>query len=127
MQTLKIFDATEAELAAAGLGNGKNLEIVQNGLDFAVSIMNFGENDNSLPSTEKLKAVFGNRFYSACGKTLPEAVFEKLKGTGVRLATAESLTGGMVAAEMVSVPAFLSSFSRESWPTTIWQRSKGFS
>ncbi len=104
MRTLKFFDATEAELAAAGLGNGKNLKMVQNGLDFAVSIMNFGENDNSLPYTEKLKAVFGNRFYSACGKTLPEAVFEKLKGTGVRLATAESLTGGMVAAEMVSVP-----------------------
>lgn len=85
MRTLKFFDATEAELAAAGLGNGENLKMVQNGLDFAVSIMNFGENDNSLPSTEKLKAVFGNRFYSACGKTLPEAVLKNLKAQAFAL------------------------------------------
>lgn len=102
--TFKFFDVAKEDLLSLGLFSQNDVKIVQNGLDFAVSIMNFAENDNTSTLSKVLAAKFGNKFYSANGKTLAEAVFEKLSGTKVRLATAESLTGGMVAEKLVSVP-----------------------
>lgn len=69
------------------------------------------------PIVRELKARFGKNIYTTEEeKTLEEAVVELLADQGLTLATAESCTGGMLAARIVNVPG-ASKILKESFVT----------
>ncbi len=51
-----------------------------------------------------MRALLPGRFFSEDGRELPEVVLELLRERGLRLALAESCTGGLVAARLTAVP-----------------------
>ena len=55
-------------------------------------------------ATAELSAVLGEHLFSADGRSLQDVVGELLRKGGLRVAVAESCTGGLVAAKLVSVP-----------------------
>ncbi len=58
-----------------------------------------------MPMVEELQKRFGKLVYTTDeGVTLPQAVVELLRERGLKLATAESCTGGMAAAALTAVP-----------------------
>lgn len=61
-------------------------------------------------SASRVRDALGHACYAEDGRTLPEAVLALAARRGVSLATAESCTGGMVAAEITSVPGSSASF-----------------
>lgn len=56
------------------------------------------------PVVEKIRERLGDRVYSIEGESMPEVCVRLLKQAGATVAVAESLTGGMVSSELVSVP-----------------------
>ncbi len=56
------------------------------------------------PVVEAIRERLGDRVYSTEGESMPEVCVRLLKRAGATVAVAESLTGGMVASELVSVP-----------------------
>ncbi len=55
-------------------------------------------------ATAELSAVLGEHLFSVDGRSLQEVVGDLLRKDELRVAVAESCTGGLVAAELVSVP-----------------------
>lgn len=63
-----------------------------------------GETEDAFDAAcERMRAAIGDDFFGYGEETLAEAVGKLLKSRGLRLATAESCTGGAVAAEIVAV------------------------
>ncbi len=56
------------------------------------------------PAADEIHALFGLNNYSADGESLAEVLVHTLTARGLRAATAESCTGGMVSAAITSVP-----------------------
>ena len=56
------------------------------------------------PVVEEISSRFENNIFSTEGEKLEKVVVESLKGTGKRLAVAESCTGGMIASRITSIP-----------------------
>ncbi|MGI6193192.1 MAG: competence/damage-inducible protein A [Christensenellales bacterium] len=56
------------------------------------------------PVVEQIKERLGDRVYSTENESMPEVCVRLLKQAGATVAVAESLTGGMVASELVSIP-----------------------
>src|SRR5205085_3831908 len=61
---------------------------------------------------DALKALVGPVVYAEGGRTMEEVVAELLTEKGVRLATAESCTGGLLAKRLTDVPGSSSWFER---------------
>ena len=60
--------------------------------------------DAAAALVERLRALLGGHVFATDEQPLPAMVLELARRRGVRIATAESCTGGMVAAELTSVP-----------------------
>ncbi len=58
----------------------------------------------SAEAEKEIRAILGDDIYGVDGETLQEAVYRLLKERGAKVVTAESCTGGMVAAMLVDVP-----------------------
>ncbi|MGI6151630.1 MAG: competence/damage-inducible protein A [Christensenellales bacterium] len=56
------------------------------------------------PVVQAIKERLGDRVYSTEGESMPEVCVRLLKQAGATVAVAESLTGGMVSSELVSIP-----------------------
>ena len=69
------------------------------GADIGVTFRNITPHDD-----DELDDTFSDVVYSDIGTTLAETLYDELRESNKRLATAESLTGGMVAASIVDVP-----------------------
>lgn len=102
VKTFKAFDLSEQQLDLMRQ-TSNDVKIKQNGLDFEISIINFGLNDNSRCNSDKIEEIAADKIYSNSGETLAQTVFRLFQGTKHVFAVAESLTGGLVAAELVSV------------------------
>jgi nicotinamide-nucleotide amidase len=59
----------------------------------------------------RLRDALGEHVFATDEQPLPETVLELARRRGVRIATAESCTGGMVAAELTSVPGSSEAFA----------------
>lgn len=93
---------------------GAVLELLssEEGVDYAVrestgevTVRLYDTDDGSLVRvTDRLYAAFGRRVYGTDTGSLQEAVVRELKRRGLKLAAAESLTGGLVTKRITEVP-----------------------
>ena len=109
-RTLRFFGPGESQVAqafqAAG-GDGDGLEVTICARDFEIHVDLVAE-----PFAEErmlsLETVLGERLgrflYSTDGRTVEEIVLDRCRDRGFHLATAESCTGGLIAARLTSVP-----------------------
>ncbi|MBA3476762.1 MAG: CinA family nicotinamide mononucleotide deamidase-related protein, partial [Actinobacteria bacterium] len=109
-RTLRFFGPGESQVAQAfeeAGGDGDGLEVTICARDFEIHVDLVAE-----PAAEArlatLEAALGERLghflYSTDGRTVEELVLDRCREHGFRLATAESCTGGLVAARLTSVP-----------------------
>lgn len=61
-------------------------------------------------TTEKMEELFGNFIYATSDQSLASTVVQLLNRLGKTISTAESITGGMIASSIVSVPGASSVF-----------------
>ncbi len=112
--------AQTRDLGVTGMGESDVQVIVQRALDGApgigftvlakpgdvrVILVDEGTGPDALTErADAVTAALGAACYSSSGETLAETVIAAATGTTTRLATAESCTGGMVAAALTDVP-----------------------
>lgn len=74
------------------------------GLDYKIVVDNFsGEEEDFFATIDAVKRVLGNKIYSEDDETLEEKVVRICLDKGIRIAVAESLTGGMLSSRIVNV------------------------
>ncbi len=109
-RTLRFFGPGESQVAQAfqeAGGDGDGLEVTICARDFEIHVDLVAD-----PSAEErllvleagLEERLGRFLYSADGRTVEEIVLDRCRERGLMLATAESCTGGLVAARLTSVP-----------------------
>ena len=109
-RTLRFFGPGESQVAQAFTeagGDGDGLEVTICARNFEVHVDLVAE-----PSAEErllaLEAALGERLgahlYSSDGRTVEELVLDRCRERGWMLATAESCTGGLVAAGLTAIP-----------------------
>ena len=109
-RTLRFFGPGESQVAQAfqeAGGDGDGLEVTICARDFEIHVDLVAD-----PAAEErmaaLETALGDRLgrflYSTDGRTVEELVLDRCRDRGFSLATAESCTGGLIAARLTSVP-----------------------
>ena len=109
-RTLRFFGPGESQVAQAfqeAGGDGDGLEVTICARDFEIHVDLVAE-----PAAEErmaaLESALGERLgrflYSTDGRTVEELVLDRCRDRGFSLATAESCTGGLIAARLTSLP-----------------------
>lgn len=109
-RTLRFFGPGESQVAQAfqeAGGDGDGLEVTICARDFEIHVDLVAE-----PAAEQrmgaLETALGERLgrflYSTDGRTVEELVLDRCRDRGFRMATAESCTGGLIAARLTAVP-----------------------
>jgi len=111
-RTLRFFgpgESTIAQAFAEAGGEGDGIEVTICARDFEI-VMDLlaepGGEERAETLTEKLRERLDRYLYSDDGRTVEEIVLELCRERGLKLATAESCTGGLVAARLTAVPGF---------------------
>ena len=109
-RTLRLFGPGESQVAKAfheAGGDGEGLEVTICARDFEVHVDLVAEPDAEarlLDLQSTLETELGDWVYSTDGRTVEELVLDRCRDRGLTLATAESCTGGLVAARLTAVP-----------------------
>ena len=109
-RTLRFFGPGESQVAQAfqeAGGDGDGLEVTICARNFEIHVDLLAEPDAEERLLE-LEAALGQRLgrflYSSDGRTVEELVLDRCRALGWSLATAESCTGGLVAAGLTAIP-----------------------
>jgi nicotinamide-nucleotide amidase len=109
-RTLRFFGPGESQVAQAfqqAGGDGDGLEVTICARSFEIHVDLLAEPD-AAPRLLELEAALGERLgrylYSSDGRTVEELVLDRCRALGWSLATAESCTGGLVAAGLTAIP-----------------------
>ena len=109
-RTLRLFGLGESQVAQAfqdAGGDGGGLEVTICARDFEVhmDLVAEPETEDRLVELERALAErLGRYLYSTDGRAVEEIVLDRCRERGLMLATAESCTGGLVAARLTAVP-----------------------
>ena len=109
-RTLRFFGPGESQVAQAfqeAGGDGDGLEVTICARDFEIHVDLVAE-----PAAEERMAALeaglaerlGRFLYSTDGRSVEELVLDRCRDRGLQLATAESCSGGLIAARLTSVP-----------------------
>ncbi len=109
-RTLRFFGPGESQVAQAFTeagGDGDGLEVTICARDFEIHVDLVGD-----PAVEERMAALeaalveqlGHYLYSTDGRTVEEIVLDRCRDRGFHMATAESCTGGLIAARLTAVP-----------------------
>ena len=107
---LRFFGPTESAMERAiaelgGEGDGVELTVCARDLEIHVDVLaDDGARGRADALAGALRDRFGNAFFADDDRPVHELVLEACRVRGLTLATAESCTGGMVAARLTSVP-----------------------
>jgi nicotinamide-nucleotide amidase len=111
-RTLRFFGPGEStvahEFSEAG-GDGDGVEVTICARDFEVILELFSEpaaEERAERLTGALRERLGRHLYSDDGRTVEEIVLEECRRRGLTLVTAESCTGGLLAARLTAVPGY---------------------
>jgi len=109
-RTLRFFGPGESQVAQAfqeAGGDGDGLEVTICARNFEIHVDLLAEPEAE-PRLLELEAALGRKLgrflYSSDGRTVEELVLDRCRELGWSLATAESCTGGLVAAGLTAVP-----------------------
>jgi nicotinamide-nucleotide amidase len=111
-RTLRFFgpgESTVAQAFAAAGGDGDGLEVTICARDFEVVMEVLAEpaaEERAERLTGALREQLDRYLYSDDGRSVEQIVLELCRARGLKLATAESCTGGLVAARLTAVPGF---------------------
>ena len=109
-RTLRLFGPGESQVAQAfeqAGGDGDGLEVTICARNFEVHVDLVAEPSAEarlLEFTAALEERLGRFLYSTDGRTVEELVLDRCRERGWTLATAESCTGGLVAAGLTAIP-----------------------
>ena len=109
-RTLRFFGPGESQVAQAfqeSGGDGDGLEVTICARDFEIHVDLVAEpsaEERMLALEAALAERLGRYLYSTDGRTVEELVLDRCRDRGFHLATAESCTGGLVAARLTAVP-----------------------
>ena len=107
---LRFFGTPESAVAealadAGGDGNGVEVTICAREFEIHVDlVVEPGAEDRAAALASSLREQLGRYLFSENERTIAEIVLDLCRAHGLTLATAESCTGGMVAARLTSVP-----------------------
>ena len=109
-RVLRFYGASESTvaraLAEAG-GEGEGLSATVCARDFEIHVDLVSDSDAAAAAdrlAEALRAQLGEHLFSEDGRPIEELVLGRCRELGLTVATAESCTGGLVAARLTSVP-----------------------
>lgn len=111
-RTLRFFGAGESTIAqafAAAGGDGNGVDVTICARDFEVVLELFAEPEAAERAealTEDLRERLERHLYSDDGRTIDEIVLELCRQRKLTLVTAESCTGGLLAARLTAVPGY---------------------
>ncbi len=109
-RTLRFFGPGESQVAQAfqeAGGDGEGLEVTICARNFEVHVDLVADpsaEDKLLALESGLEERLGRFLYSSDGRSVEELVLDRCRDRGWSLATAESCTGGLVAAGLTSIP-----------------------
>jgi nicotinamide-nucleotide amidase len=109
-RTLRFFGPGESQVAqafeeAGGDGDGLEVTICARNFEVHVDLVADPDAESRLLALESaLEERLGRFLYSSDGRTVEELVLDRCRDRGWSLATAESCTGGLVAAGLTSIP-----------------------
>ena len=111
-RSLRLFglgESTVAEAFAEAGGDGNGVEVTICARDFEIVVDLLAE-PHAVERAETLAAALGDKLsrylYSDDGRTVEEIVLALCRDRGFTLATAESCTGGLLAARLTAVPGY---------------------
>jgi nicotinamide-nucleotide amidase len=111
-RTLRFFGPGESTVAqafeeAGGDGDGLDVTICARDFEIVVDLLaEPGADERGERLVEALRGSLGRALYSEDGRTVEEILLEDCRKRGLTLATAESCTGGLVAARLTAVPGY---------------------
>ena len=111
-RTLRFFgpgESTVAQAFAAAGGDGDGVEVTICARDFEIVLELLAEPaaaERAERLTGELRERLDRYLYSDDGRTIEQIVLELCRARGLKLATAESCTGGLLAARLTAVPGF---------------------
>jgi nicotinamide-nucleotide amidase len=109
-RTLRFFGPGESQVAqafqeAGGDGDGLEVTICARSFEIHVDLVADPSAEGRLLELEAgLEQRLGKFLYSTDGRTVEEIVLDRCRARGWKLATAESCTGGLVAAGLTAIP-----------------------
>ena len=109
-RTLRFFGPGESQVAQAfqeAGGDGDGLEVTICARNFEVHVdlvADPGAEERMLAFESSLEERLGRFLYSTDGRTVEEIVLDRCRDRGWTLATAESCTGGLIAAGLTAIP-----------------------
>ena len=109
-RVLRFYGASESLVAraladAGGDGNGVEATICARDFEIHVDLFSAPEaRDRALDLESRFVEPLAPYLYASTETTIEEVVLDECRGRGLTLATAESCTGGLVAARLTSVP-----------------------
>jgi nicotinamide-nucleotide amidase len=109
-RTLRLFGPSESAVArvldeAGGEGDGLEVTVCAHDLEIRVDLIETGGGEGRAQRVEaSLREAFDGELFAEDERPVEELVLERFRGRGLTLATAESCTGGLVAARLTSVP-----------------------
>ena len=116
LRRLRFFGASESAvakaLAEAG-GDGEGVETTICARDFEIHVdlvVDAGAESRADELAERLVAPLARHLFSRDDRPVEEIVLDACRERGLRLATAESCTGGMVAERLTSIPGASTAF-----------------
>ena len=111
-RTLRFFGPGESTVAQAfgeAGGESEGIEVTICARDFEIVLELFATpeaDDRAEQLTAELRERLGRHLYSEDGRTVEEVVLEECRRRGLTLVTAESCTGGLLAARLTAVPGY---------------------
>ena len=111
-RTLRFFGTGESTVAQAfreAGGDGDGLEVTICARDFEIVVDLLSDPAAEVRAerlTEELRGRLGRYLYSEDGRTVEEVVLAGCRERGLTLATAESCTGGLIAARLTAVAGY---------------------
>ena len=111
-RTLRFFgpgESTVAQAFAEAGGESDGVEVTICARDFEIVLELFATpeaDDRAEQLTAELRERLGRHLYSEDGRTVEEVVLEECRRRGLTLVTAESCTGGLLAARLTAVPGY---------------------
>ncbi|MGN0796799.1 MAG: CinA family protein [Christensenellales bacterium] len=103
---IKALDLTADEVDEVMKLSTEGIPVVVDceGLDYKIIVDNFGgEEEDFFATISAVKRVLGDKIYSEDDETLEQKVVRLCLDKGIRIAVAESLTGGMLSSRIVNV------------------------
>jgi nicotinamide-nucleotide amidase len=116
LRRLRFFGASESAVAKAladAGGDGEGVEATICARDFEIHVdlvVDVGAESRADELTERLVAPLARHLFSRDDRPVEEIVLDVCRERGLRLATAESCTGGMVAERLTSIPGASAAF-----------------